>query len=158
MPVSNTNNFPILHITLVTAPFFYTAYIINQTPWYDPIPRAIYSIWISCFSIVHRSLTDLADHPDTILHSSSDGAPLWESPCGRISLFLVLSQIRFERFFMNESIYILFISCYLEGVLKEEEGGVLLIFYSILIKLICIKCFRFYRKHLIISCYWLETY
>lgn len=24
---------------------------------------------------------------------------------------------------MNESIYILFISCYLEGVLKEEEGG-----------------------------------
>lgn len=34
---------------------------------------------------------------------------------------------------MNESIYILFISGYLEGVLKEEEGGVLLIFYSILI-------------------------
>lgn len=24
---------------------------------------------------------------------------------------------------MNESIYILFISCYLEGVLKEEDGG-----------------------------------
>lgn len=34
---------------------------------------------------------------------------------------------------MNESIYILFISCYLEGVWKEEGGGggVLLIIYSV---------------------------
>lgn len=32
---------------------------------------------------------------------------------------------------MNESIYILFISCYLEGVWKEERGGVLLIIYSV---------------------------
>lgn len=31
---------------------------------------------------------------------------------------------------MNESIYILFISCYLEGVWKEG-GGVLLIIYSV---------------------------
>lgn len=67
--------------------------------------------------------TDWANHPDTILHSTSDWAPLWEPPRGRVSLFLVLSQIRFERFFMNESIYILFISCYLEGVWKEEGGG-----------------------------------
>lgn len=33
---------------------------------------------------------------------------------------------------MNESIYILFISCYLEGVWKEEGGGgLLLIIYSV---------------------------
>lgn len=64
---------------------------------------------------------------DLANHSTSDRAPH-----GWISLFLVLSQIRFERFFMNESINILFISCYLEGVWKEEGGGgVLLIIYSV---------------------------